>query len=408
MTVPFFINDFDGIGGVIKQRAEDFFVQELPRYEPSGEGEHVYALIQKVGLTTFDAINRIARALNVSSRDIGYAGMKDANAVTRQVLSIPGTTEEAVMNLQLDNITPQWAVRHGNKLRLGHLAGNRFAIRIRQVDPTAVVRLQPVLKQLETRGMPNYFGEQRFGRRGDNHLLGAALVRGDNEGLLKLLLGTPNPAVDDARQLEARSAYDRGDFEQCMRAWPGAARLEPAILARLTRSGNPAAAVRAIDFKLRNLWVSALQSQGFNLVVARRIEGGTLDRIIDGDLAEKHDNGAVFQVEDPAVEQPRCEAFEISPTGPLLGYRMTQPAGQALAIEEEALGTLGLQPADFRGGIDVKSKGARRALRVQPRDFQIQGGVDEHGPHVTLAFTLPAGSFATTLLREIMRNEPQE
>lgn len=405
MTLPYFIDDFAGIGGVIKQRPEDFFVQELPLYEPSGEGEHVYVEIQKVGVTTFDAITRIARALNVSSRDIGYAGLKDASAITRQILSIPGTTEEAVMKLQLENITPQWATRHGNKLRIGHLAGNRFAIRIRQVDPTAVIRLRPVLARLEQRGMPNYFGEQRFGRRGDNHLLGAALVRGDNEGLLKLLLGTPNPQIDDPQQLKAREAYDRGELEDSMRAWPRRSGMERRVLARLIKTGKPAAAVRAIDFKLRNLWISAFQSHGFNLVVAERIRAGTLDRIIDGDLAEKHDNGAVFRVEDPAAEQPRCDVFDISPTGPLLGYRMTQPTGEALRIEEAALGSLGLQPSDFRGGIDVKSRGARRALRVRPRDIQLQGGVDEHGPHITVAFTLPAGSFATVLLREIMRND---
>lgn len=405
MTLPYFIDDFAGIGGVIKQRPEDFFVQELPLYEPSGEGEHVYVEIQKVGVTTFDAITRIARALNVSSRDIGYAGLKDASAITRQILSIPGTTEEAVMKLQLENITPQWAMRHGNKLRIGHLVGNRFAIRIRHVDPTAVIRLRPVLARLEQRGMPNYFGEQRFGRRGDNHLLGAALVRGDNEGLLKLLLGTPHPQIDDPQQLKAREAYDRGELEDSMRAWPRRSGMERRVLARLIKTGKPAAAVRAIDFKLRNLWISALQSHGFNLVVAERIRAGTLDRIIDGDLAEKHDNGAVFRVEDPAAEQPRCDAFDISPTGPLLGYRMTQPTGEALRIEEAALGSLGLQPSDFRGGIDVKSRGARRALRVRPRDIQLQGGVDEHGPHITVAFTLPAGSFATVLLREIMRND---
>src|SRR3954469_5087399 len=94
MPLPYLTKDFPGIGGAIKQRPEDFFVQEVPLYEPSGEGEHVYAEIQKVGLTTFDAINRIARFLDIASRDIGYAGLKDARAITRQVLSIPGTTPE--------------------------------------------------------------------------------------------------------------------------------------------------------------------------------------------------------------------------------------------------------------------------------------------------------------------------
>src|SRR6185503_8992246 len=107
MALPYLTRDFSGVGGTIKNRAEDFFVQEIPIYEPSGEGEHVYCEIQKVGLTTFDAINAIARALNVSTRDIGYAGLKDAAAITRQVLSILGTTEKAVMDLHLPDITVQ-------------------------------------------------------------------------------------------------------------------------------------------------------------------------------------------------------------------------------------------------------------------------------------------------------------
>src|SRR5438552_299067 len=115
MSLPFLTRDFPGIGGTIKARAEDFFVQEVPLYEPSGEGEHVYAEIQKVGVTTFDAIERVAEALGVPPRDIGYAGLKDARAISRQIFSIRGTTEEAAMALRLPHVTVQWARRHGNK-----------------------------------------------------------------------------------------------------------------------------------------------------------------------------------------------------------------------------------------------------------------------------------------------------
>jgi tRNA pseudouridine13 synthase len=139
MELPNVTRDFPGVGGTIKQRVEDFFVQELPLYEPSGAGEHVYFEIEKAGLTTFDAINRAAAALGISSRDIGYAGLKDARAVTRQILSAQGTTEEAVMGLQLPGITVLWAARHGNKLRIGHLASTRLSVKIRDVEPTYVV-----------------------------------------------------------------------------------------------------------------------------------------------------------------------------------------------------------------------------------------------------------------------------
>lgn len=404
MQLPYLTRDFPGVGGMIKQRDEDFFVQEIPLYEPSGEGEHVYCEVQKVALTTFDAVNRLARALNIPSRDIGFAGLKDARAITRQIFSIPLVTPETVMGLKIPDLTIQWAARHVNKLRLGHLKGNRFAIKIREVNPTDVVKLRPVIDLLERRGVPNYFGEQRFGRRGNNDLLGAALISGDNVRLLQLLLGSPDPAVDDAQTLGARGAFDRRDNEAAMRLYPRSHGMERRILARLMKTHKPNSAVRAIDEKLRRLWVSALQSRVFNEVLAMRIEANTMDLLIDGDLAMKHENGACFGVEDVATEQPRADAFEISPTGPMVGYRMTLPKGEALRIEEGVFAQVGVTPESF-GDTKERAKGERRALRAKPQDVQLSAGVDDHAGHITVAFTLPAGSYATVLLRELMKSD---
>ncbi len=354
MNLPDSTPEFPGIGGSIKQRAEDFFVQEIPLYEPSGEGEHVYCEIEKIGTTTFDAIDQVARALNVHPRDIGYAGLKDANAITSQIFSIAGTTEAAVMNLRLPRMTIKWAVRHGNKLRLGHLQGNRFAIKIRDVNATDVVKLTPLVRHIQRRGMPNYFGEQRFGRRGNNHLLGAALLRDDSAGVLKLLLGSPDPAIDDGQQSKARQSFDRNDLAASMKQWPRSSGMERRILARLIKTGNPTAAVRAVDERIRRLWISSLQSELFNAVVAQRIK--TFDKLIPGDLAEKHDSGGVFRVMDVAAEQPRCDAFEISPTGPLIGYRMTMPEAEALQIEQEVFDGAGDSSRRFSRRRPIKSQ----------------------------------------------------
>jgi tRNA pseudouridine13 synthase len=403
MQLPYLTADLPGVGGTIKVRPEDFFVQELPLYEPSGEGEHVYCEIQKVGIPTFAAIDRMAEALNVPPREIGYAGMKDAQAISRQIFSIRGTTESAVMELKLPGITVLWAARHGNKLRLGHLGGNRFAIKIRNVEPTDVIKVQPILTRLTERGMPNYFGEQRFGRRGDNDQLGAAFVRGDDAELLRLFLGNPMPRIDDSNSHMARKAYESGDREYAMKQWPRRCGLERRVLARFIKTNRPAAAVRLIDDRLRRLWVSALQSRVFNAVVSERI--GSLSRLLPGDVAMKLENGACFPVTDPAAEQPRCDAFEISPTGPLIGYRMTLPTGEALAIEEATWSGAGLKPADFRRTDALKVKGARRALRIRPEQTDLSGGVDEHGGYITVSFTLPPGSFATVLLGEVMKND---
>jgi tRNA pseudouridine13 synthase len=407
-ALPYLTRELPGIGGKIKQRDEDFFVEELPLYEPGGQGEHVYCEIEKKGMSTFDAVHRLAEALGVAQREIGYAGMKDARAITRQVVSIWGTSEEAVMGLgdRIPGLAIRWARRHANKIRLGHLAGNRFAIKIREAQPTDVIKASQIITQIERRGMPNYFGEQRFGRRGNNDQLGAALIRGDNVGVLKLLLGSPDRAIDDPQTFQARELFDQHKNEESMKHWPRRSGMERRVLARLMKTHKPASAVRAIDEKLRRLWVSALQSRLFNEVVARRID--SLDRVMLGDLAYKHENGACFRVEDAAAEQPRCDAFEISPTGPLLGYRMTLPGGEPLEIENAVFAAAGLTAGEFKVAGRERVKGARRPLRVKPQDVMLEGGADEHGPYVALAFTLSAGSFATVLLAEVMKKTQQE
>jgi tRNA pseudouridine13 synthase len=403
MQLPYVTPDFPGIGGSLKQRPEDFFVQEIPAYDACGEGEHVYCEIQKIRLTTFQAIDRIAAALRVNPRDIGYAGMKDAQAVSRQIFSITGVTNEQVMELKWPDLTILWAARHGNKIRLGHLSGNRFAIKVRDVNPTDVVKLAPLAKIFNEKGMPNYFGEQRFGHRGDNDLLGAALVRGDDKALLDQLLGRPNPAVDDRDSLDARTAFDAGDLETAMKFFPRRCGMERRVLARYIKTGNPGSAARIIDQRLDRLWISALQSSMFNQVVARRVS--QLDHVMTGDLAYKHDSGGVFMVQDVAVEQPRAEQFEISPSGPLIGFRMSMPEGEPLKFEQEILDAAGLKPSDFRASGRLKVKGARRPLRIRPKDIEFSAGVDEHGSYIAAAFTLPAGSFATVFLGELMKTD---
>ncbi len=132
---PYLTADIPGTGGVIKESPDDFIVSEIPAYEPCGSGEHLYLTFEKRGITTLEAIRRIAGKLKVPERDVGYAGMKDAVGVTRQTISLQGTKPEEALALQLDGITPCSAIRHTNKLKPGHLKGNRFQITIRGVSP---------------------------------------------------------------------------------------------------------------------------------------------------------------------------------------------------------------------------------------------------------------------------------
>jgi len=239
--------------------------------------------------------------------------------------------------------------------------------------------------------MPNYFGEQRFGRRGNNDRLGAALLRGDAEAVIRLLLGGPDPAVDDAEAIKARTLFDGGDRQAALDAWPRRDRDERAALVRFIRTGDAAAAIAAVGEPVRRLWVSALQSRVFNDVVARRIND--IDGLLDGDVAYKHDNGACFAVTDAAAERPRAAAFEISATGPLVGPSMLRPINAAAVIEEAVIDAAQVTiPADARGDF---APGARRPLRVPAKEIHAESGMDANGPYILTAFTLPPGAYAT-------------
>ena len=214
-----------GTGGIFKETEEDFLVTEIPAYLPCGEGEHLYVEIEKRGITTLEAIRRIGRALNLPEREIGYAGMKDSRGVTRQTFSLPRIRPEAALELDLPGIRILSALCHRNKLKLGHLRGNRFRVRVREVSEGAVEHAAEVLAVLEQRGVPNYFGSQRYGAQGNSHLIGRALVRRDFRGAVDALMGEP-AAITDQRWREAVAAYHRGEYEEAVRLFPGFCRTE--------------------------------------------------------------------------------------------------------------------------------------------------------------------------------------
>ncbi|MBN2212105.1 MAG: tRNA pseudouridine(13) synthase TruD, partial [Sedimentisphaerales bacterium] len=144
-------------------------------------------------------------------------------------------------------------------------------------------------------------------------------------------------------------------------------------------------------------------SELFNQVLAARMPD--VDRLLRGDMAMKHENGACFRVEDAAVEQPRCDRFEISPTGPLYGYRMSETVGPAGEIENPILEATGLTKRDFRQMGYYKVRGGRRPLRFQPRNHAVSHGSDDAGPYLEIRFELDSGCYATTVLREIMKKD---
>lgn len=388
--------DLPGIGGKIKEQVEDFVVEELPLYAPVGEGEHTFFEIRKVGLSTFQAARQIAWALGVPPNQVSYAGLKDAQAITCQVLSVQGVPPEAVTALDLPGIRVLWAERHRNKLKIGHLRGNRFTIRVRGVDEPAVLASRAILDVLARRGVPNRYGVQRFGQRGDSALLGRAVVLKDAQGFVQRLLGAPHPNETEAVQA-ARAQFDAGQWDGALELFPGAMVDERRALQVLIRTqGDYRRAYAAVPKRLKVFLLSAYQSALFNRVLDARLY--SLDRVYAGDLAMKHPGRSVFRVEDEAVEQPRAGRFEISPTGPLFGFKMMQASGQQGELEAAILVEEGMTLEDFRIGDGIKARGERRALRFQVYEPELW-----YDDGVMLRFWLPKGCYATALLAEITK-----
>ncbi len=403
MQLPYLTPEFPGVGGIIKQFDEDFVVEEVPLYRPSGQGTHTYFTIEKRGLTTHAAIQHISRLLGRPPHDIGYAGLKDAHGVTRQTFSIEHVDPSRVMSLELGRAKVLSVDRHTNKLKLGHLLGNRFAIKVRNTIPEPAEASRAVLDVLIGRGMPNYFGPQRFGVRGDNAQIGLAVLRENYDEAFALMLGRPGP-VDRGPARKARELYDRGDFEAAAETWPRGVFSQQSRLCRALHKsgGDTRKAWRAVDHSLRKLYISAFQSDLFNRVLAQRI--AALDRLETGDIAWKHVNGACFRVEDAATEQPRCDTLEISPTGPIFGRRMTEASGTPGLLEAAVLAECGLRKEQIAVPGSGKTSGARRPLRVPIGEPTIETSHDHNGPYLLLGFFLPPGAYATSVVREITKN----
>lgn len=332
-----------GSGGRVKASPDDFRVDEIPAYAPQGSGQHLWLRVEKRGRTTRDVARALAQALSVPDREVGYAGMKDRAAVTTQWLSFPAARDPDPASLAGDGYRVLECSRHVNKLRTGHLRGNRFAIAVRGGD---LERARACAAALRERGLPNFFGAQRFGAGGKNADLGRAILLG--------------------------------------------------------RTGDPDVRRAARDRFLRRLVLSAWQSRVFNAWLAGRIQDGFFTAALAGDVMKKLDSGGIFVCEDPAADLPRVASFEISPAGPMFGHKMRAAAGEALAREERLLAAEGVTVADLaRGG--GETEGTRRAGRI-PVAVElepVEGGY-------RAAFELPKGSYATVVMRELTKAEEIE
>ena len=173
-------DDLPGIGGRIKDRPEDFVVEEIPLYDFSDQGNFAFLLLKKVNLSTLDFVALIRKHLDLRDEEVGLAGWKDKRAITSQWVSVPRDkiTARRLGQLAGDGIQIVEQRHHSHKLRTGHLLGNRFSILLRHVDSEAENRAQAIIQQLQTLGLPNFYGPQRFGAAGNNPEKGLALLLG--------------------------------------------------------------------------------------------------------------------------------------------------------------------------------------------------------------------------------------
>jgi tRNA pseudouridine13 synthase len=317
----------------MRTRDQDFLVEEIDAFEASGSGEHLLLTVEKRGMNTAFAAKRIAAWAGIPEMGVSHAGLKDRHAVTRQRFSVhlPRKLAPDLAALDSEDLRVLKAEWHARKLPRGALAGNRFELLLRDVlgDHAAI---EARLQAIAARGVPNYFGEQRFGRDGDNVAQALAMFAG-----------------------------------------------------------------RRVRREQRGMLLSAARSYLFNRVLGVRVETGSWDRSLDGEVWMLDGSRSVFGPEplDDALAA-RLAAFDIHPTGPLWGAGELRTRSDAHALEEAALADV--VSMKLRAGLEAEGlKQERRALRLRPAELSWEWASDG----LRLRFTLPPGSYATVLLREL-------
>ncbi|HKE49591.1 MAG TPA: tRNA pseudouridine(13) synthase TruD [Rhodanobacteraceae bacterium] len=320
------------VAGVLRAEPGDFRVDEELGFAPSGAGEHAFLLIEKTGANTEWVARRLAEKAGVAPMAIGYAGLKDRHAITRQSFSVhlAGRADPDWTALAIPGVRVLAASRHEKKLKRGAHRGNRFRIRVRDVEGVHE-DIEKRLQSIRERGVPNYFGEQRFGRDAGN--------------------------VERARALFAGQRMRRAES---------------------------------------SIVISAARSLLFNAVLARRVEDGSWDVGLDGEVWMLAGTHSIFGPEPWTPELARRLAvFDIDPTGPLVGAGELRSTGRVRAIEEAAIAPW-RDLADGLAGVGLVQQ--RRALRMPVRGLLHEW---EHDGSLVVEFELAAGSFATVVLREL-------
>lgn len=401
-----------GIGGHIRTKNEDFYVEEIPETLPSGEGPNTWLWIEKNSRTTLDVVLDIARELKINRKQMGFAGMKDKKAVTRQWICISNKTPEELQglekklhNVKIINITP-----NQKKLRMGQLLGNKFRLMVRDVkDPeVAAQEAQEILNQLTERGVPNYYGYQRFGKdRPNTHLVGKALIKGGVKEAVDRYIGHPYDTEPKHIQ-EARRFYDNGELEESLESMPSGMRYEKMMLRALIKEMKKKGelteksyilALRSIPKPLSRMFVHAYQSYLFNRAVSERTKLG-IDHYVKGDILIDNDEHLIHEFREEEIDN-EIKNFQAHPSSPLYGSKVPLASGILGEIEQKILDGENLKLDDFIVPQMPKlgSHGIRRAMRFKIWDVFAEA--NDEG--VMVNFSIPKGCYATAVLREVMK-----
>ena len=379
-----YVTKEEGIGGTIRNQYEDFYVEEIPDLIPTGEGPNVWIWIEKIGRTTLDVVLDIARDLHIDRKRMGFAGMKDKKARTRQWICISNMDSDEqfeqvkALSGQIYKTDFLKVIRGRKKLRMGQLKGNKFRILIRDIDDVekSAEIASDILKQLEVTGVPNYFGWQRFGKpRTNTHLVGEALVENDLKKAVGRYIGNPTEEEHEENQ-KARKAYDDGDLEKSLELMGKGMRYEKMMIRELIKDSKKGEltdksyknALHALPKPLQRMFVHAYQSFLFNAAVSKRVEMG-INKYIEGDIIINNEE-RIVRDKTPEEYQELIDTFQVNPTSPLYGTKVPFAGGKVGEMEKSILDDYGLSKEDFEVPKMPRlgSHGLRRSMRFQVWD----------------------------------------
>lgn len=412
-----YVTKEEGIGGTIRNQYEDFYVEEIPDLIPTGEGPNVWIWIEKIGRTTLDVVLDIARDLHIDRKRMGFAGMKDKKARTRQWICISNMDSDEqfeqvkALSGQIYKTDFLKVIRGRKKLRMGQLKGNKFRILIRDIDDVekSAEIASDILKQLEVTGVPNYFGWQRFGKpRTNTHLVGEALVENDLKKAVGRYIGNPTEEEHEENQ-KARKAYDDGDLEKSLELMGKGMRYEKMMIRELIKDSKKGEltdksyknALHALPKPLQRMFVHAYQSFLFNAAVSKRVGMG-INKYIEGDIIINNEE-RIVRDKTPEEYQELIDTFQVNPTSPLYGTKVPFAGGKVGEMEKSILDNYGLSKEDFEVPKMPRlgSHGLRRSMRFQVWDTSAIA-TDEG---VLTEFSINKGSYATAVLREVMKKD---